>query len=921
MTRKAKYLAILLILFLGFAAVLTGAFLPRAKIALAEDATPTALYQYFENVSAICADDSTVYIADGAVVYLYSAASHAFGASTVKVGPNAATPREVKGMAIGGGQLFVLEGANGNLAAYTIFNNDRTVPNFNPNSLPIAPAPSDGYTSVTILNERVFAAKDSFIYVFDNALQYQKTITATGPVLGLTAGTDIVYAIQSNGANFFVCSLDETTDSLAEIAVIGEPFEHLVFLHKEQLLTVFSRNSIVFYDAQTDQQKGTKLTRNDNAYLLSAGTDAFFAVNYDSSVSKISSDFKTETVLAASASNAPGFYNMPGDIASRNGKLYVSDRLNDRISINSDTVFSAIKDCIQPVSISADSDGYLYAAYNLRNIAKYDPTGKLINNPEIAPYLFAPGGTAKTILLLRADSKGNLYVLTTDRFLYKLATGATEFTPVYQNPDGSPGKVYGITAGLNNPEFYVAVRVNAADEHPKKIMRVTAASFESTGIENITDFVDMSADADGGIYILTGTGKNLQLSRYDYNKVSGVYNPNRITVPMNGSPSTLRISVSAIDSEQVTGYRDILVADAARHTVTSISCRQFGIDPNIQKEPPKLDDSLFPAGVFNTERLIRTISGADGCALFAGKNDVYPVKRFTNEAKTSSEGVRLPSGYKVIVPHYDAESDYSFVIADNTKYEQYGDYEILTGYVRNKYLSEPLAYTDDHPEKCVADYANGTTVYKYPSLQAPKLTGFTAVPKGTLFNFLDFVNDRTTERYGYYDNRNIQYENSIRWYRISFAVGSNLHEGFVDEDSVTVNGIPADSGKQLQTNAVIVSETSDRPNEGARVYFLNDAGEYVEDPMYSPLSVGKRIKVDGAFDSSKPYTKVIFKTDYGTVENRYVKTVNIRYDGINLLQPILICVIIATLLLTLILTVRHIKTRRKYIPKELIIDG
>ena len=181
--------------------------------------------------------------------------------------------------------------------------------------------------------------------------------------------------------------------------------------------------------------------------------------------------------------------------------------------------------------------------------------------------------------------------------------------------------------------------------------------------------------------------------------------------------------------------------------------------------------------------------------------------------------------------------------------------------------------------------------------------GLDKVDKGTVFALLDFVLDGAPNYwYGYYDNRSLAYDHSVRWYRVALQPGGIV--GFVDADSVTVNGLPSLTSVQLKTNAVIVSPA------GAPVYVLEGA-EYVLDTLQLPLKEGKRIKVDTPFDPSAEFTRISFTTDFGVVENRYVKTEYIKYDGPNILLIVVVCAIILIALLTVIIIARYLSSKRR----------
>ncbi|MCL2798264.1 MAG: hypothetical protein FWD58_09475 [Firmicutes bacterium] len=888
--------------------------------ARAEEEQSGVLYRYFDGASTIFASEGSVYIADSSAVHVYSPAAHKFNEENLAIG-------NVMSMAAANGRLYTVAGSAGNLFATALSDGARFDPDFNPDSLPAAPAPATGYSHLAALPDAVFASSGRDIHIFDTNLSYLRTARAPDEILGFSAGSGgVVYAaVRDGNSRFAVYALTKNASGAfpASLFLIGERFAGLAYLSSENVIAAVGRNKVHFYDADSLTFKNDP-ARTDRGALFVAGADCFYSINDDDSFSRISADFKTETLLAQASGSTPGFYNTPVDIASRQGKIFTADRLNHRVSVQTGSGFSALDGLRETLSVACDADGNLYAAYNARYIQTFDPSGIPANPDE--PYQFAPEASAsKTIKLLRADSKGNLYVIDGDNFLYKRAAGAQNFEPAYLNTDGTPAKVYGMSAGLNNSEFYIAVRKSAADEHPKQILRRSANKtadgkdiFEPTGITDIAGFYDFAADEDNGIYIMQEISGAYKIIRYDCRTVAGVanladggavfsYTLNAASqnLPGASSPASVpRIHLSAIENDQI-GYRDILYCDPDRHTVKSVACSAFGIHPDIPKTPPTLPSPApLPApGAAATEKLIRLVQNADGAQLFCGPNDIYPVTRYVNAAKTIPENVRLPNNYRVIVPGFNPAAEYSLVIADNIAYEAFGDYDILTGYVRTKYLSAPLAYTDDHPARCMANYDAGTKIYSYPSVQAPIYEGFDKVDKGTVFALLDFVLDGAPNYwYGYYDNRSLAYEHSVRWYRVALQPSGVV--GFVDADSVTVNGLPSLTSVQLKTNAVIVSPA------GAPVYVLEGA-EYVLDTLQLPLKEGKRIKVDTPFDPSAEFTRISFTTEFGVVENRYVKTEYIKYDGPNILLIVVVCAIILIALLTVIIIARYLSSKRR----------
>jgi hypothetical protein len=105
------------------------------------------------------------------------------------------------------------------------------------------------------------------------------------------------------------------------------------------------------------------------------------------------------------------------------------------------------------------------------------------------------------------------------------------------------------------------------------------------------------------------------------------------------------------------------------------------------------------------------------------------------------------------------------------------------------------------------------------------------------------------------------------------------------------------------------------------VYAYNDITKsYDVNKYYPPIDVGTRVEVIGAFDSSKPYTKIHFTTKYGTVE-AYVETANLKYNGVNVLQVVALALIIVTTGLIIFIGVRTELRKRKRLNSGVLARG
>lgn len=856
------------------------------------------IYHYFHESSAIAYSDSEVYLADNDTIYKYSPSLNELTQTSFKPTDN------INKMVIYGDNAFVIQGDNNEFAIYNLNSTTPLTITFqNGNGDSISNA---GFEYIAYHNGLVHITKNSTIYKFNGStFTYMSSSTMTNKIKGIESGNELYVAIQNLANSNFTdiyCLADNNVTTELKTQISG--FKDMIFNKGYNILGVLTENYIYTYNAKEGSYEQVHIATDYGAEYICTDGQNFYTFNDNKSISRLAYDLSTATTIIASSSDAYGFYSSPNDIASRSGTYYVADTQNNRVAINTlnnshepECSYISLTD---PTAVTTDIDNNFYVAYNRRFINAYSSNKELIK--EIS-FELVDSSYYQTINSIRADNLGNLYILTRENKLYKTSLESDSFELVYT------GNVYAMGSEIHNAKFYF-VGDNTLDPDYKEVFTINSSGeITSTGISDITDFVDLTVDADNSFYTLNTAGV---INRYIYNAGYETYTLSANSYTLTNTVEPIKILVSSIstvlmNSNKEVHYRDIFIVDRGLHTIDAISSDWFDVIVESEDTRPTLDGEFNIENLVgvDTARIIYKVTAISGAMLYTNSSDIYPIVIQDDEGGYSH--LTLDFGHYVIVPEIDEVSGYSLVYADNTKYGNKD--EIIIGYIRNSHLSESLEYDTPSDTSCKITYTTG--IYKYPSSQSTVYDNYSSLEVNKTLTLMDFTysykNDILT--YGYTDNMN------LRWYRIKFEHNSGYYIGYINANFVSINDADPNPDIMPKTDATIVSNTDD-PDDGAIVYFMDSNGGYVRDTNYTTIAVGTRVEVVGVFDSSLPYTLIKFTASNGTVE-RYVETSNLVYDGADLVKIIAIILIILTTIFLAVIITRHLRKKRQNINSDI----
>ena len=954
-----------------------------------EETNTEVQYYFFRDSSALATSGNTLFIADLNAIYAHRFSplenrhtlTHQFN-----------TLGTVRDMVVHGRMLFTVEdifGTSdimGTLMAYEIDPAGFVAPGTA--LVPVfGTAYTMGYEAVAVFNNYIYAVRNRDLVVFDLVdFTYRRTITMQEPfrIEGIVASDNFLFVAQRIGGNLVIHRLDTAENWVDDsLSLGGESLQRMVWIQNEAQLAVWTNRSLIFvnHDFRGFIAAGTLSGRGIDHLAAGrdrSGADRFFIFDDHQKITSLSIDLSDEQVLIASRSHLKGFFNSPLDVTTINRRILVADSRNNRVSIQYGSNFSFIEGLNAPFSVTACRKGILSVAHmhNLQRnqIAQFylEKDGTTRHKRSI---LFSPTSSPSyPIAKLQTCSDGNLFVLAQSGVLYRMiAISTSPYVAFTQVAETASVQIVSLSVGLSRPQFYVA-SITSVNE--VVISRKTTSGLKRLdGVPSIplARFIDFAVDSDGAIYILQrplGGASAFEIVRYDYqNDETYAQNPFIFSLPHHKSGAALvRIHLSSIDNEALVGaqsshlvnYRDLLIVDYGRHTVSRISAfEEFQLAPQ-NNNPPTIDGSLYPPHT-SVERIIYTIKAQNGAPMFATPSSAFPLMRQRLSPGTAdiiTQQVVLPYDFRIILPFgINTLRNYSRVIADNLRYNAGGNAnEILIGYVHNSHISpEALPYIDEPggQEYAFAYYqegvSNGIPIFALPSLQAPVFDGFNAVSRDIPLRLLPFTywirrvsvngngngvngngnslqNGNYIEEllFGYFDNRDDGRKNNAhRWFRIQFECEhGNTHQGFVRHDSISI-GLASPSEDYPTLNATIISKNPHDHNEPAVVFAICNDGYMLFDNYGNPvvhayhdsLAVGRRVEVLSNFDFSETYTRIQFMTDFGVVV-AYVYTLNIEYDGISMIQVIALSLAIILLAFTSFIVFRYHQVKPRHIPKK-----
>ncbi len=869
------------IAFVAFcAALLLSSFLAAGVFSHAEEQLETAAndtakvikhssdtkYFYFDYPTAIYADGNGFTVADGNKAYAFD--SNGTQTALNGVFANAIFDNTEKFVPVGDSCITL---SNGVLSI-----GSRTLPNYK-------------YSDFTVLDGKLYAVHTESESVHEYVLselatsspdESEETVAAsiTPVIINVTAqpkkiasdGKRIYLAVANRHLNDVLCfappkaGIVQATEALTatqEILRMCEKADGGIVCLTRTGITSYAYENGGLYERNTH-------TAYDTVSIAVSGSTVYGITNLNS-VYKTDGDFSKRTVILASAHDALGFYNANAGIASRKDFIAVADERNNRIQILRDGGNYEIPNVVRPKAVAIDYTGNIYAAHSIGKISVYDSNSLLIKRT------LAGEPPEQTLITdLKIDSDNNVYVLCANRQLYRIKAGSDEFEAIGTNVNTA------LTVAQLDDKLYVATTGNTIDSLAPDGTRHIEFSF---GID--LQLKDFCTDHDNSFYLLFSDGK---IRKFKDGKQISVYE----NADLVGAE---KILMNAVKLEKLgLEYGSLLFSDTAAHAVKALDGNALNVNENFQisDEMPSFEQENIVPDVLDE------VSSSDDGIIFE-VSDCYVYAR----PAELNNLVFLPDGYKVIVPNWKPNEKFNFVIADC------GDKTTdkpIRGYVYTSLIKQqkPLTYGEPPASSCYP-YKDGVKIYKYPSLD---LNAAASLDRNTSLTLLPFV--YTDSTYGYRDN----YANhKAQWYRVKYTDGTlGEREGYITGDFISFFGEAPDSRAVLpRYNATVVSKYGTAPHE------KNADGEFVPFAVIKPefalqnLEKDTRVEVVGSFDSSKEFTLVRYYCNEvdGTIEF-YVKTEDLKYDGVNKVVIIAIVIIILTVILGAILIARMVHVRR-----------
>ncbi len=394
---------------------------------------------------------------------------------------------------------------------------------------------------------------------------------------------------------------------------------------------------------------------------------------------------------------------------------------------------------------------------------------------------------------------------------------------------------------------------------------MTSDHIDSTPITGVKDF---AIDVMGNIFAITGD--NVIVSIIDGEKKEYI---------VDNASHLVSLTISKVDNNAIS-YGDLLLFDDAYKCLFVLDGKSVG-SVNIKDlfAPPSLNSDPIE----RTEGLIGTVQGEETYMF------TLPIEGEISHTLQSGDNV-------IICKDVPSQNPFVYCVCDDI------DRGVLVGgYVYKDALKERPYFAPRHSEAKVN--APKTPVYKYPSIHSPEIG---QCDKGKMLSLLPFAVTYTDEdgNEWYADSYPVPDKN--RWYRIAYGD----KEGYILVGFTSVTFFSAED--MPKTNATIT--------DNATLYRYDEATDtYIKfEAIGGEISKDQRVYVDPPFDTSRPYTKIVFyREGYGTVDAEcYVKTEYVRYDGVDIVK-IIAAVIIAVAVITLVLVVvRKRKIARKPVSSD-----
>ncbi len=870
--RNKRFIGTALLIAVLCAAALLSAALLTSTRAAAETATHTAdvwkpqtdcAYRYFSYPTAIYADGNGFTVADGSAAIAFSSGGKEKSAADLGV----SAPVTVLIPYNAAENIYIIL-ADGNL-----YSTDAdAIPNDPDNSLT--------YSDCIVRGNMLYAAADNAIYGVSLADEQEKTpqnlYTHGSAVQKIAADEHGLYFTTANAYNryqsdiFFLpfSALQNAAENTARVYYTAAD-EILSLEGREKGVIARTRDKIVAYAVTgTDENNGALAQEHSvacrDAVAISAHEDTVYGISQDKSIFKIV-DFSERTEILASAYDELGFYRANAGIASRKQMVAVADERNDRVQIVGEEGIVSL-DVTRPKAVAIDYERRIYVAHDNRISVYADRS--------VARTLSAPIGI--TLTDLQIDSYNNIFALGNNRQVYRFAADGTSF-----DTTDMPSDVRAISCSPTNDSLFFVTADN-------KIMR----RHDNAQAQIATSTADIQAlcvDLNNSVYALTTEGKIVKYHNDSNGKYTAPQEFALIAPFVNATKIVMNTvafgqDVAFADSATLT-YGDLLVSDTGAHAVKRVSGELLEVNKGFSlSDAPNADDVPWDTAQ-GAEEIVWTVAA---CDVYAQAAEIVPV-------------AKLYGNMRVIVPHYDPAASFQLIITDNL---QGIDKPPVVGYIRNVFLKSKLPYAAPPTDSCYSFLSN-TAVYRFPSYNSPKITD--TVARNTKFELMRFVYSDNT--YGYTDNLTTP----AVWYRVRYCENDVTIDGYIPCDSISMRGEnPDDRNIYPRTNAKVIKTAT---------LYESVNGEMIEvtDAPYAPLSVGTKVEVVGAFDSSEKYTLIkYYHEGLGTVQF-YVLTKTLQYHGVNKVVVIAAVLITLTAVLAAILIARFLyvkRTRKLSDPKE-----
>ncbi len=592
--------------------------------------------------------------------------------------------------------------------------------------------------------------------------------------------------------------------------------------------------------------------------------ESLYALDTLNALHIMSDKLTSDTVIAASASAAEGFFNIPFGMTAKKSTLYMADTGNNRIAVYENGGIRYIaREFRSPVSVAADNAGTLYVAYDDNKVGVF--IGNSYGDSDEIKVATTEFGKIRQIAV---DIEKTLFILS-DSGLWRVGR---DYIP--RRIGNTTYKAIALSIGKSN--LYAL--------NSDKIVWLDKSSGEIKGSRPAKPgAISIAADLNDTVFVLY----NDRIESVTASDASTAY-----TLSLDDKTYTLGEKFGQImlcfmedgldaDNDE---HNYVIVLDTYRHRVLKANGTTLGAR--------FVDYSYVSPDIVESTAPVTAQNGIIRKARFDTPLFDYPIETKSNYTVLSGSYVIMPD-YNAVAPGYnpDETPEFALVLIDDVQNNR-----LIQGYVYKDALTEPLKYSPPPSNVCTVTGELGTILYKWPSRNAKAVDGDFETSKNTKFDMLDFV-DAFQDGYGYY------------WYRLALDNGTECYVPAVNVSTIDyhqANILP-------DYNAEIIAYDG---NNYAKTYTLDNNGKYIEVRDVT-LRAGTQVEVVGSFDSSERYTKIKYLDEktHKTV-TCYVETVHVKFTGVNIVLLVAIVVIAITLILAIIIIARVYYAKKKRLDND-----